>query len=151
MPNWIKDAARKMREENERLQKTAEFETARQNALSASGPVALQKLIEAVERDIALFNEEFPHPQKRLNGIERMGDHAFQVVRQYQPEYILQVRLDGERIGFQVLAKGKTEGSYRIGLGPNSEIQLLRQSNAISFEDASKELIAPALLGLEDV
>jgi hypothetical protein len=145
MGGWIKDAADKMRGENARQRAVQEAIAAANRAKIANGPTALQKLSEAVEKDILEFNEVFSKTEQRLKPLERIGDNEFQVVRQYEPPYVLHVELHGASLNYSIQAKSKGTGGYGIYVDDHGNTQLAD----ISFEEASKELISPALVGLE--
>jgi hypothetical protein len=147
MPDWIADAAKRVEAERERRRKYEESQTAIDNSLRANVPAIFEALRGAVEKDVALFNTHFPDYTKKLKDIEPIGDNWFQVHRAYDPVYLLVVKLDRERceIGWEVTqnelkSSGKFEIKYDDGGG-----RLLENGYKITFEDASRKLIEPAV------
>jgi hypothetical protein len=55
------------------------------------------------------------------------------------------VELHGASLNYSIQAKSKSTGGYGIYVDDHGNTQLAD----ISFEEASKELISPALVGLE--
>jgi hypothetical protein len=151
MPDWIEDAAKKIKAEKERRRKIAEYQSAHQSALRANIPTAMEGLIESTEKDIALFNSHFPEPLKRLNNLERIGDIAFQVVRQYEPAFYLKVTAKDCALRYVIQRPGKkdVEGLFDVSLDAGGGIRMLHGDDPTTFAEASKVLIAPALESLD--
>lgn len=154
MPNWIEDAARKMKDEHERQREAEESQVLRDKAILVTGPAALAKLMETVEKDIERFNAVFPEDRKRLKNLERIGDTGFQVVRPYPPTYVLRVTLQGSLLRYNIQQQSvdgrlrSTEGAFNACIDPSSGVRLLRErstGDTIPFGAASKELISPAI------
>lgn len=153
MPDWIEDAAKRLNQEKERQQANEDLRKAREKADTVNCPEALDKLAAAVEKDILLFNKHFPAPDQRLKEIERIGYTVFHVIRQHSPTYQLAVNCDGgllkyrieHEIGNQTVA---TDGYFRAVVDPDNNLQIFRNQETISYENASKELLGRAIEGL---
>lgn len=154
MPDWIEKAAEALKREKERQQKNAELDRARQAAETMNCPEALDKLAEAAERDIVLFNKHFPEADRKLGELERIGYTVFQIIRTRSPYYRLAVSCDENLLKFRVEQEvgGKllpTEGFFRTIVDHDNQLRLLKDGQVTSYEDASKKLIEYALQGLE--
>ena len=156
MPDWIEDASNRLKAEKERRLKDAEYQTAQQSAVHANIPTSLEKLIRAVEKDIALFNSHFPEPRKRLT-VERTGETGFQVVRQYEPPFCLRVSTEEHILKYAIQrpaeasGEGRSiEGRFSIALDAKGGIRIFHGEDLITFEEASKAMIAPAIEYLRD-
>ena len=151
MSDWIEDASNRLRAEKERRVRVAMHQMTHQSALHAIIPASLEALIQAVEKDIALFNLHFPEAMKRLNDVERIGEASFQVVRHYARAFFLKVMAEDYILKYVIQCGDEAgddhliEGKFSIALDGNGEIRIFRGGDLITFEEASKELIAPAI------
>lgn len=160
MLHWIENVAKKLREEGERREKTEQARYVAREALLSNSKPAFEKLLAAVEKDVEKFNTHFPEEQKRLRPPERIGDTGFQVLRQHCPAFILNVTLDKHdpvihydvRHPINNTVHGQlysTAGFYNLRLEKDG-IKLLKSGEIMPFEEASRELLLPAIESLTD-
>ena len=149
MPDWIEDAAKKLKAEAERLKQEEECRRVMAATLLAQRPNIFGSLLAAVEKDVDLFAVHFPDAQEKLQKPIVIGDTKFEVLRAYSPIFDLDVTWDGNisiewRIsGERCIESGAFEMKYNDAGGG-----LYDGGTVISFEEASKKLIAPAIRGL---
>lgn len=88
-----------------------------------------------------------PEPRRRLNNLESIGDTGFQLVRQYDPAFYLKVTAEeyGLKYVIQRPRKADIQGKFDIVLDANGGIGIFRGNEMITFEEASRELIGPAI------
>jgi hypothetical protein len=149
MPDWIEDAARRLKEEKDRRRKNGEAREAIAGALKANGGAIFETLRGYVKKDVELFNAHFPEATKKLT-MQPLGNVGFRIQRQYDPDFLLDVELQRdqttitwERKGRGVKAVGVLELQYDVSGG-----HLVKDGDKITFEEASQRLIEPAIEGL---
>ncbi len=86
MADWIADAKQKMTEERSRRQRNVELAEAQEAANRANSVLAFNRLVEALQADIELFNKHFSGVQQRLKQ-EPIGDKIIQIERQHNPSF----------------------------------------------------------------
>ncbi|MGA9810316.1 MAG: hypothetical protein WBQ56_21740 [Candidatus Sulfotelmatobacter sp.] len=150
MPDWIEDAARRLKAEKERRKKNEECQKTIKDTLAANGASIFGTLLGAVEKDVELFVTHFPDVKERLQKPVPLGDMEFQVVRQYSPAFLLHVTWDGRttitwRItGDKRIASGTLNMRYNESGGGLYE----EDGTPVSFADASQKMLEPAIEGL---
>jgi hypothetical protein len=112
MPDWIDDAARRLKSEKERRKKNEECHKTIEDTLAANGVSIFKTLLGAVEKDVELFAVHFPGVQERLQKPVPLGGMEFQVVRHYSPTFLLHVSWDGK-----TTIRWRVTGDKRIASG----------------------------------
>jgi hypothetical protein len=156
MSDWVEKEAKRLAVEETAKQKRIEMQQFEHNALILGAPVIFQSLIAAIKKDIQSFNKHFPHHEKKLNDLEMIGEHGFQVTRAYQPSFNLKVVFtpDLPVIKTEIRVPNMVDGDltsrtddFRFGLQDSLAVYLLWGSNPITPEEASEKLLKPALAG----
>ena len=149
MHDWISDAVKRIEKDRERRRKNEECKEAISRALKANGPGILETLRNAVEADVALFNTHFPEATKKLS-TESIGEVGFWVKRQYPPDFLLTARLREDRnvIEWEITRSGSKLSGIFEAQYDESGGHLLENGIRITFEEASRKLIIPAIEGL---
>lgn len=157
MPNWIEDAAKRMQEERTRRGQNEKYRETLQNTLSVNSQNVFSILLEAVASDIEKFNNVFSDSRQKLQGPELIGAAGFQVKRSYDPVFVLTVRMDNKPSicwdtvrSSPALGSGlyADSGSFDVQVEETGDGALVRSGAAVSFADAAKELLLPAIEGL---
>jgi len=149
MPDWIEDAARRVKEERARKQNNEETRQAIAGTLAINGSSIFENLLHAIEKDVELFAVHFPDAQKRLQKPAIIGSAQFQVLRQHTPDFLLHVEWDQKTTITWTITRGGRSLSGEFEMKYNPEGGGLYENGAsITFSEASKKLIEPALEGL---
>jgi hypothetical protein len=152
MSGWVKDAANKIREEKERQKANEEYQRKLAETLAANAPAVFDKLLLQVEQDVQEFNKEFSAPEQRLD-FERLNDISFRVSRTRGWAFILTVALN--RSSATIMCETQrpntvdgqlysTGDSFRVEMVGTDPV-LSDGSKIVSYEEASKKLLLPAL------
>jgi len=157
IPDWIEEAAKRLKEEEEKrqqiLKKKQQFE--RETVLAHSREV-FDLFLSTVERDIGKFNEHFPEDERRLQKLDRVDDSTFTVRRRYTPSYTLAVKFNPlvPNITYEIDRPNVLDGQiysqpgdFGFRLLTNGDVSLVNGADSITLEEASREVLLPALEG----
>jgi hypothetical protein len=149
MPDWIEDAARRVKEEQGRRETNEKAHQATAAALAVNGERIFENLLNAVEKDVELFAAHFPDAQKKLQKTTPIGNAQFQVIRQYTPTFFLQAIWDKKATVKWTITgdKWNQSGMFEMKYSPDGGT-LCEDGKPITYAAASQKLIAPALEGL---
>jgi len=157
MPDWIEDAAKRLREEKRQREEHQDWQRSVRGKLVAKSREVFSALLAVVENDVERFNTHFPEAETRLQKLERLGTMGFQVRRAYSPSFRLRVTFDAEAplIKYEVIRANvvdgqsyATAGTFNFHLQDSGDVCLLKLGVPITCEEASRELLVPALEGL---
>lgn len=129
-------------------EKQQQAEVAKASHAAAQIPAIFEQLFQAVEADVKRFNSKFPDQgQKHLNPPQHIGGDQFRVERKYSPEFWLNVTREESRFGFIRLVSSRQEelpGYITV----SRDLKLVLDDKEVSVEEASRELLRPALASL---
>jgi hypothetical protein len=139
-----RDADHKAVEVARRKKQLEEAETAH---AAAQLPAVFEQLLQAVEADVKLFNSKFPSEgQKHLNPPQRIGGNQFLVERKYEPAFWLNVTREDSRFSFICIVSSRQQPPGYISV--SHDLKLTLDDKEVSVEEASQELLRPALAAL---
>jgi hypothetical protein len=157
VPGWIEDAARKLKEEEEKRQQILQRkQQVEKETVLARGRELFELFLSTVEQDVETFNEHFPENERRLQKLERVDDSAFTVRRRYTPSYTLSVKFDAlvPSIIYEIDRPNMVDGQiysqpggFGFRLQTDGTVSLVNGTDSISVEEASREVLLPALEG----
>jgi hypothetical protein len=153
MPGWIEEEAKKRKELRTQVEQRQQWQLQKEEKIREKVPVWFQALLTAVQKDVEEFNETYPGVEERLGKVETMGDAAFQVVRNYEPLFLAEVRMKESSISYKVEFRregdptlSSVQGSFQVQMLESGETQLFEHNGPISPEKASEKLLRPALI-----
>jgi len=152
---WIKDAAAKVREERGRREANQRLaETVNQTSF-ANAPAVFNQLMHQVRKDVEEINKEFPALEQKLD-FETVGDAVFTVIRRRGRTFFLKASLNQSEHAIVCesdLPNMVDEQPYRVTDVFNWKLTdggaaILHHNKTITYEEASQQLLQPALEGL---
>jgi hypothetical protein len=157
MSDWIEREAHKIEDAQAAQKRALELRELQANTRTSAAPEIFRNLIEAIKNDIEAFNKRFPENEKRLKPLEMQGYDKFQVLRQYEPTYTLEVRLDvlAPAIHYRVSIPNRSgsgvyepvKDTFKFMIQQSGDVVMMYGAQPITVLKASEMLLIFAIPG----
>lgn len=156
MTHWSKEKIEEIRSSNLAREKAFDNHRYEKDQCRFVAAEVFRRLLETVIEDVSAVNDLMDDNEQKLSAPECIGEAKFQVRRAYSPEFTLDVELKTEipSIAYTIMRPSRRDGKpyldsgyFGFHLQNTGDVTLTKHRFPITLQDASREMISPAIEG----